>query len=161
MCVTLSLSPQSWNHDAWRLFTVFRSFQVFLTPLFTALKDTLKKSLNKIICLLTVEQLLKCCCYMSVEMVVSRFQNFLPSHQIISKTYKFSPPTGGFFLVPAEGWRALRAQRWFWRTNGQMDGRTDGRTDRQTDGRTTGLRELDRIYFGINNTNLYKKCFDN
>ena len=36
-------------------------------------------------------------------------------------TRKFSPPTGGFFLAPAEGWRALRAQRWFSRTKGQTD----------------------------------------
>ena len=26
----------------------------------------------------------------------------------LSSTRKFSPPTGGFFLAPAEGWRALR-----------------------------------------------------
>ena len=37
----------------------------------------------------------------------------------------FSPPVG-FFLAPAEGWRALRAHRWFWRTD-KRDGRTDRR----------------------------------
>ena len=40
---------------------------------------------------------------------------------------KFSLPTGGFFLAPAEGWKAIWAQRWFWLTYN----------------RTTGLRELD------------------
>ena len=78
-------------------------------------------------------------------------------------TRKFSPPTAGFFLAPAEGWRALRAQRWFWRTNGRTDGRmdgqanertngrTDGQANRLTDGRTTGSRELDitLLYYSI------------
>ena len=35
--------------------------------------------------------------------------------------YWLSPPTGGFFLAPADGCWALRAQRWFWRTNGQTN----------------------------------------
>ena len=41
-------------------------------------------------------------------------------------TRKFSPPTGGFFLVPAEGSKALRAQRWFCRTDGRTDNRFKG-----------------------------------
>ena len=45
------------------------------------------------------------------------------SYNIITR--KFSPPTR-FFLAPAEGWRALRTQRWFWQTNKQTDGRIMG-----------------------------------
>ena len=46
-------------------------------------------------------------------------------------TRKFSPPTEGLFLDTDKGWRALRAQRWFWWTVEQ----------------TTGLRELDSTFF--------------
>ena len=76
----------------------------------------------------------------TVEFLDCQLQNIMPTISSsasefvktnIILTNKFSPPTGGFFLAPAEAWRALRAQRWIWRTDGQ------------TDGRTTGLWELD------------------
>ena len=41
-------------------------------------------------------------------------------------TKKFCPPTGGFFLAPAEGWRTLQADKWFCRTDRRINGRTDG-----------------------------------
>ena len=59
---------------------------------------------------------------------------------IIQMTRKFCPPTGCFFLAPAEGDFAGRTNR---QTNGRMNGQTNGRADGRTDGRTTGLRELD------------------
>ena len=40
-------------------------------------------------------------------------------------TRKISPPTEGFILVPAEGSKALRAQRLFCRMNERTDGQTD------------------------------------
>ena len=57
----------------------------------------------------------------------------------ILDTRKFSPLTGGFFLAPAEGLRALRAQK-VNLADGQKDGRTEGRTDRRTDGQKDGQR---------------------
>ena len=48
-------------------------------------------------------------------------------------TRKFSPPTGGFFLAPAEGGRAFSGPKVI------FGGRRNGRTDE----RITVLRELD------------------
>ena len=68
--------------------------------------------------------------------VLEHVPKHMPQNRV--NTWKFSPPTGGFFLAPMEAWRALWALRWLVIL---ADGQTDGRTH----GRTTGSRELDII----------------
>ena len=64
---------------------------------------------------------------------ISKYKTVQNIGRLFTITRKFSPPTGGFFLAPVEGCRAL------WAHKGIL---ADGRTD----GRTTGLRELDMLF---------------
>ena len=64
----------------------------------------------------------------SWRLLMGRVQIFL--------TRKFSPPTGGFFLAPAESWGPSGPKVTL------PDGRTDGRTDERTDNGFKGVRNV-------------------
>ena len=63
-------------------------------------------------------------------------------------TRKFSPPTGGFFLAPAENLRALRAQK-VNLADGWTDRLTDGQKDRRTDNEFKRVRYRGNVVFAI------------